>query len=113
MWHQSKWRSEGIAPIIRDLGTRTMSGHLHAPSGESAKGTPSIRNHAGRRASQDTLRQKTPAPANFMSKIIGTEIRVGHAQRLSKLITTWLETEGKSFAKRSTGKFHEHLFSSS
>jgi hypothetical protein len=48
-----------------------------------------------------------------MSKIIGTEIRVGHAQRLSKLIKTWLEINVKSFAKRSTVKFREHLFSNS
>ena len=48
-----------------------------------------------------------------MSKIIGTEIRVGHAQRLSKLITTWLEINEKSFTKRPTVKFYEHLFSSS
>lgn len=48
-----------------------------------------------------------------MSKIKGTEIRVDHAQRLSKLITRWPEINGKSFAKRSTAKFYEHLFSSS
>ena len=87
----------------------TLTFHLHYLWGKS-EGNPLIRNQAGPGASQDTLWQKTPAPANFMSKIIGTEIRVGHAQRLSKLIITWLEINGKSFVKRATVKFYEHLF---
>ena len=76
-------------------------------------GTTSIGNGEGPRTSLDTLRQKTPAPASFMSKVIGTEMQIGHAQRLSKLIKTGLEINENFSAKRFTIKFYEHLFSSS